>query len=641
MKKTYSVVITFLVCFALKTYASDLTKLEELLNTEVTSVSKVSERAFDAAAAIYVITKEDIRKSGLTTIPEILRLAPGVQVARAGSSDWAVSIRGFNSQFSNKLLVLIDGKSVYNPISLETYWDVQETLIEDIKQIEVIRGPGTTLWGSNAVNGVINIITEEAINAQGGYSNVIYGTDEKIISARYGGKINDDTEYRTYAKFTDRNNTEDLNGNSLLNDWNLAKGGFRVDTTSSNNDLISFSGDFHYGARNLIIAYPSLDSSLPTPFVNNVVDDEEMKGGSVLLNWDHIFDNGANAILKTYFDYQSRNLSYYKQDRFAYDMDLQYNLPKVGIHSVTLGLGYRHVFDDIENNNFLSYTPSQRTDNLYSAFFQDKMGLVDDTLYLTIGSKFEHNNYTGFEFQPSARISYMPNSDNTIWASISRAVRVPNRNMDDVNFIAGVSPDGFVRLIGNRNVESEELIAYEAGFRSKLSNKLSIDVSAYYNDYDLLASNDILSPNKITAGNANSGEAVGFEASAKLQVNDKWNMNFGYSYIDIDINQSNATFVTSADNTPQHQFNIISSLNLTDNVQVNNQLYYYDSILKGEIPSYFRLDSNIKWQVNDDFEISVAGQNLLDDQHQEFNSFIYTNDSNIGRSFYLGANYFF
>lgn len=617
--------------------ANTLSPLEELLNTKVTTVSKVEERAFDAAAAIHVITKEDIKRSGLTSIPEILRLAPGVQVSQAGSSQWAISVRGFNSQYSNKLLVLIDGRSVYTTISSGVYWDIQDTLIEDIKQIEIIRGPGATLWGANAVNGVINIITEEAVNTQGGYTNAIIGNNEKVASARYGGELTKNSKYRVYGKFRKNNNAEDLNGNNANDEWDMWRAGFRIDANKSANDLFTIQGDAYTGNENHNVVLPTLTS----PFTTIQPEDEEVQGGNLLARWNKTFSDGSNATIQSYIDYVSRNLFYYKQQKFVSDLDIQYNLRKLGRNNITLGVGYRLVTDDIERNQYLSYMPSQRSDNLYSAFIQDKISIIEDKLALTIGSKFEHNNYTGFEHQPSARIAYTPTINHTLWASVAKAVRVPNRNMDNIDFRAAGTGGGYLKLIGNTDVKSEELIAYEAGYRAKPHKNFSFDIVGFYNSYDKLASNDFLNALTITAGNQNSGKTMGYEVSAKWNATQNLIFAANYTNINMDIDSVNTTFVTSSVKTPQNQFGISSHIKLPKNVQFNNYLYYNHKIQNGEIPSYYRWDSNVKWKANENFEITLAGQNLTDSQHQEFTAFTYSNQANIGRSVYLKLNYHF
>jgi len=635
--KTKLLVATVSLFYLNSANAEGLSPLEQLLNTKVTTVSKVEERAFDAAAAIHVITKEDIRRSGATSIPEILRLAPGVQVAQAGSGQWAISVRGFNSQYSNKLLVLIDGRSVYTTISSGVYWDVQDTLIEDIKQIEIIRGPGATLWGANAVNGVINIITEEAVNTQGGYTNAIIGNNEQIVSARYGGELTKNSKYRVYGKSLKRNQTEDLNGDEANDEWDMWRAGFRVDGNNTVDDLYTIQGDAYTGSENRQVILPTLTS----PFTETRPEDEEVKGGNLLARWNRTFSDGSNVTIQSYLDYISRNLFYYNQQRFTYDADFQYNIRKLGRHQITVGAGYRLVSDDIQDNEFLTYTPSQRNDNLYSAFIQDKISIIDDKLALTVGSKFEHNNYTGFEHQPSARIAYTPTVNHTLWAAVAKAVRVPNRNMDNIDFRAAGTPGGYLKLVGNTDVKSEELIAYEAGYRAKLHKNFSFDIAAFYNSYDNLASNEFLNALTITAGNQNTGKTMGYEASVKWNTTKNLILAANYTNINMDIDSANTTFVTSTAKTPKNQFGISAYVNLPKNVQFNNHLYYNHKIQNGDIPSYYRWDSNIKWKVKDNFEVSIAGQNLNDAEHPEFTGFTYTNQSNIGRSVYLKLNYYF
>lgn len=608
----------------------------ELMNMQVTSVSKAPEDAFSAAAAVYVITRKDIERSGATTIPEVLRLAPGIQVARAGSSKWAISARGFNDQFANKLLVLIDGRSVYTPLFSGVYWDVQDLLIEDIKQIEVIRGPGATLWGANAVNGIINIITEEAVNTQGTLVSGYFGTEELAnVSARKGGKLNKDLHYRVFAKYSNRAEMESKSNVAANDNWQIARSGFRLDWNKGLSDFITLQGDTYKGKENQNVRLPS--TTVPFAF-NTLEDGEEVSGGNIISSWKHSFNNGSNIKLQTYLDYVNRNIVYLEQQRVTYDVDFQHSLASFHRNEITWGAGYRLVSDDLEGTTFLSYSPSQRTDHLFSSFIQDKISIIPNQLYLTVGTKLEHNNYTGFEVQPSARVSFLASENDTLWASVSRAVRVPNRNMDDVRFFQVNTPLGPGLVTGNRSVDSESVITYEFGYRTRILDKALLDFSLFYNDYDDLASFDPVSLTELTAGNSNSGKSHGFEVATKYEVNDQWDLGFNYSFIKINLDIQGASLVTAAGKTPKHQFNISSNYKLPYNFELSNYLYYTGELSQAspgvKIDPYTRFDSNLSWQPNDTFKFSLVGQNLLDHSHPEFSEFIYGTPVEIGRSVY-------
>ena len=635
--KTKLLVATIAIFHINTSNANVESPLEELLNTKVTIVSKAEERAFDAATAIHVITKEDIRNSGATTIPEILRLAPGVQVAKSGSNQWAISVRGFNGQFANRLLVLMDGRSLYSPLYSGIYWDVQDTLIEDIKQIEIIRGPGATLWGANAVNGVINIITEEAVNTQRGYTNLIVGNDEQIASTRYGGKLSENAKYRFYGKFSKRNESKDLNYNNSNDEWNMWRAGFRIDGVPSTDDMFTLQGDIYTGQENHDVVLPTTTS----PFTTTVPDDEEVKGGNILVRWNKIFKDGSNITTQSYIDYNARNILYLNQQVLTYDLDLQYNLKKIKRHQFTLGAAYRFVSDDISGSFYLSAPPSQRNNNLYSAFIQDKINVINNKLALTIGSKIEHNEYTGLEHQPSAKIAYTPNIHNTIWASVSRAVKVPDRSSNDGYYLPTGTVAGYATFRGNSGVKSEKLTAYEAGYRTKIKNSLILDLTGFYNFYKNTPSYDFITPINYTVANEIEGKAVGYEISTKWNLNKNIILSANYTHINLDIDNASSTIVTSEVTTPKHQVNLSSHMKLPYNIQFNNFLFYNHKIMNGSIPAYYRWDSNLKWKAKDALHITLAAQNLLDNQHQEFTGFLYKGQANVGRSFYIKMNYHF
>lgn len=629
--------ITLLVailCFAASNYAAAAApSLQSLLDTEVTSVSKAPERAFDAAAAIYVITKDDIKRSGATSIPEVLRLAPGVQVAQAGSNKWAISIRGFNDQFSNKLLVLIDGRSVYTPLFSGVYWDTQDTLIEDIKQIEIIRGPGATLWGANAVNGVINIITEEAVNTKGYYANAIVGNGEQSLAARRGGEIKNKGNYRTYAKYFNKNEVSKTDGYNNQDAWSMAQGGIRWDSGKVSSDFITIQGDVYSGRADQDVRLPVSTSSTAV----SRLDTDEDKGGNVMLRWNHALNDGSNVTMQTYLDYTDRNVVYLKQQHLTYDLDVQHNLKPMHSNEFTYGIGYRMVTDDLSGTQYLSYNPAQRTDNLYSAFIQDKITLFPKKLFLTLGSKFEHNNYTGFESQPSARVAYTPTPDQTLWASVAKAVRVPNRNMEDVTFAAAGTPGGFFILTGNRDAESEELVAYETGYRVNATRSLSFDVAAFYNDYDKLTATKTLTALSATNANLNNARTYGFEISSKWKVTQSWYLAGNYTQMRMNLNSVSGSSVTTTGKTPQHQYSVSSHLDLPYNLQLDNYLYFVDTLLSGPVDKYRRFDTRLNWHPNKHWEFSLVGQNLFDKRHQEFGSFIYSSPVEIGRTAYISA----
>ena len=433
--------------------------IEQMKNLTITSVSKGPERAFDAASAIFVITAEDIRRSGAESIPEALRLAPGLQVAQVDSNKWAVTSRGFAGIYANKLLVLIDGRSVYTPEFSGVVWDAQDVVMEDIKRIEVIRGPGATLWGANAVNGVINIITKHASETQGKLVSGVYGNNQigKSETGRYGGKIDDYTYYRVYEKYFDRGDVQRADGANSYTDWSQSRTGFRLDREDNGNDnSFTVQGDAYYSEKHRQTVAISL-----TP--REIDHTDSNGGGNILGRFTHKYQNGSESVLQLYFDNASRDHILFNRSINTYDADFQHTWDINNSNRLTWGLGYRFVEADIlaESVQF-DFGQNSYYQNLYSSFIQDRYEVVNNKVFLTLGSKFEHNDYTGFEVQPSARLSWLPTENQTLWTAVSKAVRTPNIGERDISLVVGTSPStgGLQKVVGNDQFDSEKLVAY-------------------------------------------------------------------------------------------------------------------------------------------------------------------------------------
>jgi len=623
--------------------------LEQLSNIEVTSVSKKAEKASEAAAAIYVISQDDIRRSGATSIPEVLRVVPGLSVAQSGSHGWAISSRGSSDQFSNKLLVLIDGRSVYTPLFSGVYWDVQDTMMQDIERIEVIRGPGATLWGANAVNGVINIITKDAKNTVGGLASTSFGNQEKaLVGTRYGAKIGDGSYARVYAKYDDRHENR-LASNLGANDqWNKSQGGFRADMTAKNGDKVTFQGDVYRAGESSTAYLPNL---IAPPYLTPTKDRELLRGANVLGRWNHTYSKESNVTLQMYVDNTQRDKIGGHDERNTFDFDFQHAWTPHERHEVVWGTGYRLVRDNSRGTQYLNLMKTQRSDNLYSAFVQDKIALLPESVFLTLGSKFEHNNYTGVEVQPSARMTWLVDNKQTLWSSVSRAVRTPNRAEDDINLVLGAFPPsgplGYLTRVGDRSTESETMTAYEAGYRIQATQKLSFDLSTFYNDYDNLTVGRLGTAYASPYGyllipvypqNTDKARSYGFELASNWQATSYLDFSAGYSFLDLKFDQTDAFGFSFAGKSPEQQFNIRSTLQLPHNVEINNALYYVDCLNSTTpIPQYVRFDTRIAWKATDNLELSLVGQNLLDDSHPEFTGFLYEARSEVPRSIYANA----
>lgn len=616
-----SVLSAIIISFATPAHAQDVDyftlSADELMRAEVISASRKPEKISETPAAIFVITQEDIRRAGVTTIPDALRMAPGVEVAQPDSNSWSVSIRGFSSGLlSSKILVMIDGRSVYNPLFAGTYWELQDYVLDDIERIEVIRGPGGALWGANAVNGVINIITKKARDTQGELANALYGREERgTVSVRHGGTFGFDNHYRVYAKYTNHDSFHAPAGGDTPDDWWSERSGFRADW----GERLTLQGD----AYRTLTGQNNSTPAFPAP----IIEEETMSsnGANLLGRWTEERNNGAKLTVQTYLDYTERNQILLHDQRGIFDWDAQYNFPPQGSHEVSSGLGYRLIHDDLGDTALVSFRPASRTDNLFTFFAQDKITLQPQKWYLTLGTKFEHNDYSGFEAQPNVRLQFHPDSTQMVWGAVSRAVRTPSRLEQDLTYTLGFFPGPTeVVLHGNPNLDSEELVAYEAGYRKQITPALSLDVAAFFNDYDKLGTFGFLptSPGlfPVTTVNGMTGESYGTEIAASWAVTDDFKLSGSYSFIDLYAhvkNNGGFNLETAEDMTPHHQANIRASWNLSSNISLDTSLYYVDDIKQSNVEDYLRMDINLGWKINDNLRFNLTGQNLLDDAHRE------------------------
>lgn len=616
-------------------------EIEQLMDIQITSVSKKEQRLSDAAAAIFVITQEDIRRSGVTSIPEALRMVPGMQVARFNTNRWAISARGFNTPYGDKLLVLIDGRTVYSPLFSGVFWDVQDTLMEDIERIEVIRGPGASLWGSNAVNGVINIITKHSENTQGGLVTAGGGTEERGFgSVRYGGALGDATTYRAYAKYFDRNPAVDSEGKRANDGWKAGRGGFRLDHAASAENAFTLQGDI-YRSR----ADQTVNMFLPGPPFTAALDDTAVStGGNLLGRWSReTADSGTS--LQLYFDHAVRDEFELKERISTYDVDFQHRLALPWSNEVTLGAGYRHTRDRLGSSPLnVVVSRSEKSNNLFSGFIQDQITLVPDTLRLILGTKLEHNDYSGFEVQPNARMIWTPDPRNSLWAAVSRAVRTPYRFSSDADMglFSAPAPDGapadvqstFGVVHGNGDTyKSEELLAYELGYRLKAAESLSIDVSTFYNVYRHLTTYEpeepYFTPTQFlvpyTWGNKLHGDVYGVEVAAQWKVQKWWRLQAAYSYLHMhlvhDSDSGDTAYLNVGGENHRHRVSLRSSFDLLKDLELDLWLRYEDNLPQLSIPSYTGLDARLAWKASRTVEIALIGQNLLRSHHAEFNHF--------------------
>ncbi len=612
----------------------DLTELsfDEIINYEISSVSKYKQKLSSSPAAAYVITNEEIRRSGATSIADSLRGVPGLEVARTNKFNWAISSRGFSNNFANKLLVLIDGRSVYNPIFSGVHWDTQDTLLEDIDRIEVIRGPGATLWGSNAVNGVINITTKDSRETQGLYSSIGVGNERGIFGdIRYGNKLNDNIYYRVYLKYFDEDHGKLASGADARDQWDSLRGGFRVDWYPSQENSFTFQSDVYSNKAEQVLTITMPNPGAPPPPFNfnaTLFDDSKQEGIYFLTKFKHQFSDDSDLQIKAYVDQYSREQLNLDIEVTTFDLDMQHNFPLWENHQLIWGMGYRWITDDLGSTSNTIANPENTQLNLYNSFVQDEIEFLDDKLRFIIGAKFEYNDYTDSEFQPNGRVVWTPNKNNTFWGSISRAVRIPSRSEREFTINHGVvanTPGLALRVNGNQDFNSEELLAYELGYRIQPNEKLSFDMTAYYNDYNSLRGGRGIPvpPNFVlNIQNSFNGETYGFEIASNIQLTDRWllrsNYSFSKSQVHSDTGGSQTLETQQESSTPLQQFFVRSIMDLSDKIELDTTLRYVDSLSGQNVSDYLTLDVHISWEPIDNLEISIVAQNLLDNQHAEF-----------------------
>lgn len=646
--------------------APDITAMsvEDLMNIQVTSVSKRTQRLADAAAAVFVITQDDIARSGARNIPETLRMVPGIEVARIDENKWAIGSRGFNGRFADKLLVLIDGRSVYTPLFSGVYWDVQDVPLEDVERIEVIRGPGATLWGANAVDGVINIITKSAKETQSGLVKVEGGNEQLTAdTVRYGNKVGDKGYYRAYVKYFDWSSNEGLNGQNAFDGWHQIRGGFRSDWTLSHKDSLTFQGDTYNSREGETITLPSLAAPYSTTFGNV----GEYSGGNLLGRWNHNSGNNSNFSLQAYFDRTNYSDNYLFVDHESvYDVDFQHDFHVGDRNEIVWGGGYRSIQDRNVSSPTVSVQPSHAQYNQFSTFVQDEISFLDSRLRVTVGSKFEHNAFTGWEFEPNIRFLGNLSKTQSVWAAISRAVRTPALTEEGLRLNAGVVPPGappfnsplpvVETVYGSNQFQSEDLLAYEVGYRVQATNSFSADISVFYNNYTNLRTaepgtpfveanpvpTDVVFP--LVALNKMSGGTYGVEPFVDWRVLPRWKLFGSYSFLQMKIHKNADSFDPTADipngESPEHQVYFRSSIDLPKHIEQDLIVRHVNQLPGLAVQGYSSLDGGVRWKPMANVELSFYGENWTNNRHTEFvPDFINTLPTVVGRSFHGGITW--
>jgi iron complex outermembrane receptor protein len=610
----------------------DLTELSlaELAALEVTTVARTPEMRSHTPAAVFVITQQDIRRSGATTLAEALRLAPGIQISRINSNQWAIGMRGFASRLSRSVLVLIDGRSVYTPLFAGTYWEVQDVLLEDIDRIEVIRGPGGTLWGANAVNGVVNIITKTARDTRGTFLEAGAGNEERgFAGARWGGALGAHADVRVYAKYFDRDGFRRTVG-PPFDDWRMAQGGFRLDGERGPSTF-TLQGDVyggHAGERTTLGSYT-------LPFSRTVDQDADLSGGNLRAHWRRALRAGSDFSVQAYYDRTRRDEPGLDETRNTADLDLQYSR-KEGRHALLSGLGYRFSHGVTGGDPTILFRPAARTDDIFSAFVQDRIEVAADRVSLTLGAKLERNDYSGLEVQPSARVWFGLRPHQSVWAAVSRAVRTPSRVDRDLDLTVSLDASRplFTRLLGSPDFRSERAIVYEAGYRAQRGERLLFESVLFYNDYTNLlslepgqafAETDRLGTRTIVPlliGNGIRGHVGGAELAADVRVTDAWRLHGSYSFLRMSLrarpDSRDTTTATSTEGaSPRHRGVVRSSLTF-GSVQLDAIWRRVSSLPAQKVPAYSSLNARAAWRPWAPLEVAVVGRDLLQRSHAEF-----------------------
>jgi iron complex outermembrane receptor protein len=632
----------------------DLSELpiEQLLKMDVT-ILRGHDKLSETPAAISIVTADDIRRSGAASIPEALRQVPGLEVAREDSSEWAVSARGFNDVFADKLLVLQDGRTVYSPLFSGVFWDVPGTMMEDIDRIEVIRGPGSTVWGANAVNGVINVITKNAKDTQGWLASAGAGNIQQgFINARYGGQLGSNVYYRVYGTYLNDDSFPLPNGHEANDAWRMGRFGFHLDWYQNDANLLTLQGDGYIGSVHE--TFTGFDITSPT-FTTQIPTTMDVRGGNILGRWTHTFSDTSELKAQIYWDRTERDATIFAETRDTIDLDVQHNFSLGERNRFTWGFGYRYTTGKIDGSPTVAFVPATDNLNLFSGSVQDEITMVPDRLKLTLGTKVEHNEFSGWELEPGGRLAWTPNDWNTVWTSVSRAVRTPTLSEENSRFNE-VEPTPFgpavVQITGNRNFQSEKLMAYEAGYRVHPFDKASFDIAGFFNMYSDLRSVEMGPLTTFpfipaTLANGLYGNTYGFEAAATIEAASWWRLNPSYTLLKMELHQRHgSTDTTSAaqqeGQNPQQQFSLHSAIDLPRNVTLDATLRYVDSLPSLHVESYVTMDARVAWRVTKNFELALVGQDLFSPQHAEFRpTQVQNQPANVPRSFYAKVTWSF
>jgi iron complex outermembrane receptor protein len=625
------------VIAAAQTTGPDLSRisLEDLMNIAITSASRKEQRAADTAAAVYVITRDDIRRSGMTTLPELLRLVPGVQVARINSNSWAISMRGFNDLLADKVMVLVDGRTIYNPLFSGVFWEGEDLMLEDVERIEVIRGPGGAIWGANSTNGVINVITRSSTDTQGTVARAGVGlSGQGEMAIRYGGALGDTTTYRLFSQWSSYGASRTISGAAAGDSWRNVTGGGRIDR-SSGADAVMIDGSITIGERHALWLDASRIPAVPFDGLSNA------HSGHLISSWSRTTAGGGLFRLQSFADVMRRSEAVGVYDRNTLDADAEYHAPMHGRHDVLVGGGYRAIQEAFGGTVGWTLSNDQQRSHLLNAFVQDEIGLTPSRrVAVSLGAKVERGTLAGTNLQPSARVMWhvVPGTQR-LWAATSRGVRTPSA-LDrhfSVIYPYGTDPSGlpiFAGARGNPDFRDQTVVEHEAGYRLALGSTATFDIAAFTARYDGLRTNEPLPPAfemtpmpRVVAlvefRNLLRATASGFEATAQWEPLPAWRLEGNYSGFHLtphlDATSHDPLAAATDGNAPSHQWRLRSALTLGRGVTADATLWHVGALRQHPVPAYTRTDLRIEWPLMAGLSIDAVGQNVFDQQHLEFN----------------------
>jgi iron complex outermembrane recepter protein len=620
-----------------QTPPKDLTSasIEDLMNMEVSSVSKKEQAVSRTPAAIYVITEEDIRRSGMTSLPDLLRMVPGLEVAQINASNWAVSARGFNGRFANRLLVLIDGRSLYSPEFAGVFWQIEQVMLEDVDRIEVIRGPGATLWGANAVSGVINIITKKARDTQGGLAIAGGGMQKRgFTSVRYGASEGDRVDYRVYGSYFNRGDFQNSTGQGAGDSWYGTLGGFRSDWQLSSRDALTVEGDIYDDSTQ---GQTKLAAFAP-PFASTPLTTTTFFGGDLNSRWTRTYSSKSDVSLQMYYDGFSRDDILINAFINIFNIDFQERLAAVSRHDFVWGAEYRFTGDSTSGSSIVSLNPPALQTHLGSAFVQDEITLIPGSLWFTPGIRYEQVPFSGSNVESSGQVLWSASETQSLWISAAQADRTPQRSERGLHDITAVFPGPggsltSVDLFGSPAATDQGTLDFEAGYRAQVTNTVSVDLATFYDHYGDLQTTEpgvpffssVPVPHTVVPlyyANGMHGKGYGGELSVGWKPTNRWKLDAGYSFLrqifQLNPGSQSPNSLLAAGDDPRHQFQIRSQLNLPHRTEFDTSVYYVGRLVDQSVPAYARLDLRFGWRPYESLDLDVIGQNLLAPRQLEF-----------------------